>query len=209
VPRPLRIEVEGGYYHVVTRGNDRQVIFDDRLRKLFLLRATVIAKRYGWHVYAYALMANHFHLVLRIAGAGLSRGMCELNGGFARASNAQFGRIDHCFGRRFWSTHLETDSHLLESVRYATWNPARAGVGQHPGDSRWTSFRAIAGLDHPSELLAHRELLEHFGRDAVQARAAFSRFVSEGRVRCQAPWQEVYATVTSASTRARSRPRAA
>src|SRR5262249_48817928 len=134
VPRPLRIEIEGGYYHVVTRGNDRQVIFDDSLRKLFLIRAAVVARRHGWQVYGYALMSNHFHLVLRIAGAGLSHGMCELNGGFARASNAHFARIDHCFGRRFWSTHLETDSHLLESVRYATWNPARAGVGAHPGD---------------------------------------------------------------------------
>ena len=195
MPRPPRIEVEGAYYHVVTRGNDRQQILDDGLRRLFVMRAAEVARRYGWRVYAYALMTNHYHLVFRIGAAGLLRGMCELNGGFARASNAHFGRIDHCFGRRFWSTLLETDAHLLESVRYALWNPARAHVGTHPRDSGWTSFRPSAGLDHPSELIAHRELLEHFGRDAVRARGAFSRFVSEGRVRCQAPWEEVWATV--------------
>ena len=116
--------------------------------------------------------------------------MCELNGGFARASNARFGRINHCFGRRFWSTHLETDRHLLASVRYAMWNPVRAGLVDEPRDSAWTSYRTTVGLDHPSPLLAHRELLEHFGTEAVHARRVFSRFVSEGRVRCQAPWQK-------------------
>jgi putative transposase len=206
MPRPHRIEIPGGYYHVVTRGNNRQTIFDDVLRALFIEQAVRVVREYGWVVLAYALMSNHFHLVFQIRKSGLSRGMCELNGTFARVSNGRFGRIDHCFGRRFWSTHLETDAHMLESVRYAMWNPARVGVGAHPRDSRWTSFRATAGLDHPSQLIAHRELLEHFGMDAVRARAAFSGFVSEGRVRCQAPWLESDGSVTYSCIRVPSRP---
>jgi REP element-mobilizing transposase RayT len=187
--RSPRIEAPG-YYHVTTRGNDRQPVFDDALRPLFLRQTARVAARYGWLVYAWALMSNHFHLVVQIGPAGLSRGMCELNGGFARASNARFGRIDHCFGRRFWSTYLETDRHFLESVRYAIWNPVRAGLVEHPRDSAWTSFRTTVGLDHPSSLLAHRQLLEHFGSEPVRSRRAFYRYVSEGRVRCQAPWQK-------------------
>jgi putative transposase len=188
MPRPPRHEAPGAYYHVVSRGNNRHAIFDDELRSLFVRIAAPIARHHAWHVLAFALMRNHFHLVLQIGERGISNGMCELNGRFARASNARFGRINHCFGRRFWSTELETDAHMLESVRYAMWNPARAGLGTHPRDSRWTSYRASAGLDWADELVDHRRLLEHFGVDAVRARAAFSRFVSEGRVRCQAPW---------------------
>src|SRR4051794_14709446 len=153
IARPPRIEVPGAYYHVVARGNDRQPIFDDALRSVFLLQATRVAARYGWLVFAYALMSNHFHLVLQLGTRGLSNGMCELNGGFARASNARFGRIDHCFGRRFWSAQLDTDAHLLASVRYTMWNPARAGRGDRPEDSQWTSFRSTAGLDHPGRLV--------------------------------------------------------
>src|SRR5262245_22464104 len=185
MPRSPRIEVPGGYYHVVARGNSKQVIFDDALRAFFVQEAAHIAKREGWLVFAGALMSNHFHLVLRTETGSLSHGMHDLNHRFACESNARFGRINHCFGRRFWDVLLETDGHLLESVRYALWNPARVGCGGHPRESTWTSFRESAGIEHPSRLLAHRELLAHFGPDAVRARAAFSRFVSDGRARGQ------------------------
>ena len=187
MPRPPRIEIPGGYYHVAARGNDKQNVFDDVLRAVFVEQTARVAARHGWSVFGWALMSNHFHLVVQIADRGLSDGMRELNGGFARASNARHGRIDHCFGRRFWSTRLESDRHLLASVRYAMWNPARAGFGKHPRDSSWTNYRTAAGLDHPSKLLAHRELLELFGRNPSRARTAFSRYVSDGRDRCQAP----------------------
>ena len=126
MPRPPRIIEPHAFYHVVTRGNNKQAIFDDVLRTFFLNHLGRIARDYDWLIFAYALMTNHFHLVLRVGEAGLSKGMCELNGGFARASNARFGRVDHCFGKRFWSTHLETDGHFLASVRYTLWNPPRA-----------------------------------------------------------------------------------
>jgi REP element-mobilizing transposase RayT len=208
VPRLLRIEIPGAYYHVVTRGNNKQAIFDDALRALILNMMERVAKRFDWRVYAWALMTNHYHFVFQIGNNGLSDGMCELNTGFARASNARFGRIDHCFGERFWSTHLETDRHLLESIRYATWNPARARRCKHPRDSAWTSFRASAGLDFAPKVLAETDLLELFGANPPAARAAFRRFVSDGRVRCQAPWEECVAALTSGCTQGPSRLRA-
>jgi REP element-mobilizing transposase RayT len=187
VGRPPRIEIPHGYYHLVARGNNKVAVFDDELRRLFRIRLKRISHRYSWRVYAWALMTNHYHLIIQIGEAGLSRGMCELNGGVARAVNRHFGQIDHCFGRRFWSAHLETDSHLLECIRYAVWNPARAGVGEHPRDSRWTSFRSAAGLDQATSVLATDELLGLFGSTPATGREQFCQFIDEGAEICRDP----------------------
>ncbi len=189
VPRQPRDEEPGAYYHVVGRGNDGQPIFDDVLRRFFLDRLGAVTKSHGWAVYAYALMTNHFHLVLEIGDDGLSEGMQRLNLALARASNARFGRINHCLGQRFWSVKLESDEHFLASVRYTIWNPARAGFGAHPGDSRWSSFRASAGLDWPHDALAVPRLLAHFGTSPERGRNSFKRFVWDGRERCRQPWR--------------------
>lgn len=196
MPREPRIEVPGGYYHVGARGNNKQPIFDDTLRPVFLLQLTRIARRFSWDVVAYVLMTNHFHLVFRLAEGGLSDGMRELNTGFARVSNARFGRNNHCFGERFWSAHLESEQHLLSSIRYALWNPSRAGLCEGPGDNDWTSFRASAGLDWAPAFLALPELLGLFGTSPAAAQRAFRRFILEGRVRCREPWDDGDGIVT-------------
>src|SRR5262245_50951473 len=139
MPRRPRHEEPGEYYHVVSRGNNKQVIFDDELRLLFLRLLHAIARAYDWRVLAFVPMANHYHFVLQIGVRGLSAGMCVLNTRFARASNSRFERINHCLGQRFWSAHLETEHHLLNSIRYCYWNPPRALICADPRDSNWTS----------------------------------------------------------------------
>jgi REP element-mobilizing transposase RayT len=188
VPRPRRDQEPGAFYHVVSRGNNKQIVFDDHLRRLFLERLERVATRRSWRIFGWALMTNHYHLVLQIQKAELAAGMCELNTWFAHASNATFGRIDHCLGRRYWSARLETQHRLLLSVRYGMWNPPRANVCDDPAGSRWTSFRASVGLDPAPPVLARTQLLELFHPDPGAASRVFSDFVSEGRVRCQAPW---------------------
>jgi len=188
--RPPRIEVPFGYYHVNSRGNNKQEIFDDVLREFFRFELTLVARQFDWSVYAWAMMTNHFHLVLQIGEKGLSDGMQRLNYTLARASNARFGRINHCVGDRFYSTHIENDDHLFRSIRYALWNPARAGIGAHPAECNWTSFQASAGLTWVTEPLATWRLLRRFSRTPAAAQEAFRAFVSDGSERCLAPWQD-------------------
>jgi putative transposase len=188
MPRQRRAEVAGAYYHVVSRGNNRQEIFDDVLREQFPFRLETVGRRFDWTVLAWAFMTNHFHLILQIGSAGLSNGMRTLNTGFALASNARFGRINHCVGERFFSRQIESEEQLFASIRYALWNPARAGIGDHPADSSWTSYRGTAALDHPPKALGIAPLLRHFGPDPDPAREGFRRFVDEGAERCRLPW---------------------
>jgi putative transposase len=187
--RKPRHQEPGAYYHVVSRGNNKQAIFDEELRALFLKSLLRVSVSHEWRVLAYALMGNHYHLVLKIGQAGLSAGMFELNNGFARASNARFERINHCFGRRFWSAHLDRPDYLLASIRYGMWNPPRAAECGEPAGSRWTSFRSSVGLDDPHPVLALDELYSLFHTQPAKARLALFDYVQDGRVRCQAPWE--------------------
>ena len=186
--RKLRHQEPGAYYHVVSRGNNKQPIFDDELRALFLRSLLRISVACDWRVLAYALMDNHYHLVLRIGERGLSDGMFQLNHGFARASNIQFDRINHCFGQRFWSAHLDTPEYLVASIRYAMWNPPRAAECSDPAGSTWTSFRSSVALDDPHPALALNDLYGLFHAQPAKARLVLFDYVQDGRVRCQAPW---------------------
>jgi len=148
---------------VFSRGNNQQQIFDDALRDVFLFQLDVVARAFGWFVYAWALMSNHFHLLLEITDLGLARGMHRLNYALAVASNARFDRINHCVGDRYSNKPIEDDTHFVDALRYIVWNPVRAGVAAHPADSTWTSYRASVGLEQAPRALSIGRLLQFFG----------------------------------------------
>jgi REP element-mobilizing transposase RayT len=182
VGRPLRDERPDGFYHVVSRGNNRGSVFvDDGDHLLFLDLLRRYAERHDWSVLAYCLMTTHYHLVMEIGRGGLSAGMCLLNGDFSRKANKRHGRIGHVFNNRFSASAIDRESHLLEACRYVVLNPVRAGICQRPESWRWSSYRASAGFEFAPSVLAEAELLTLFDRDANQARHAYRAFVSEGR----------------------------
>lgn len=156
-----RIEVPHGYFHVGARGNNkRQIFLNDDDPKRFLLLLGKVARKYAWSIYAYCLMGNHYHLVLRLAEAGLSRGMCELNTAYALGFNARYQRINHLFGRRFWSEHITTDAYLFEAIRYVVQNPVRAGFCGSCDEWPWSSYRATVGLAKAHPFLMVDDVLD-------------------------------------------------
>jgi putative transposase len=110
----------------------------------------------------------------------LSAGMCELNGRFARISNWVNKRKDHLFGRRFTSHLIEDDAYLLESVRYVLLNPVRSAGVKAPEHWRWSSTRAMLGLDPAPAWLDVEFVLGYFGPTSEAARPRFYEFLLEG-----------------------------
>ncbi|MHB8643434.1 MAG: REP-associated tyrosine transposase [Gaiellaceae bacterium] len=156
-----RLEVPYGFFHIGTRGNNRRSIFaDDRDRESFLMILRRVARRYGWQLYAYCLMNNHYHLILQIADLGLSQGMCELNTAHAATYNVRHDRTNHLFGRRYWSELIDTDEYLATAARYVVQNPVRAGLTSTCGAWKWSSFRATVGSAPAPPFLAADRLLE-------------------------------------------------
>jgi putative transposase len=169
-----------GYHHVVSRGNNKQTIYlSDADRRAFMTILDWVARKYRWDILTYCLMRNHYHLVLKIAEASLGRGMCELNGVYALYFNGQHGRINHLFGRRYWSELTETEAHLKNAIRYVLQNPRRAGARGSLESHPWTSYRASIGQAFGPARFARDELLELFGPDPARAVPALVAFCEE------------------------------
>jgi len=184
MPRPPRIEVPGGFFHVRVRGvNGERIFLWARDRLVFLQIVETLVGRCDWTCFAYCLMDNHFHLVIRTNQPTLGEGMHILNGRWARFVNDEYARDGHLFGQRYRSKAIEDDAQLLETSRYVVLNPVRAGLCATEEDSPWTSYRRTAGLVSRSPFVASGELLGMFSPDRAEAREAYRRFVREGRLR--------------------------
>ncbi len=165
----------------MARGNNKRLIYlDDRDREFFCLTVERIARKYGWTILAYCLMDNHYHLVLSVGEKGLSDGMCELNTGYARTFNANHGRVNHLFGKRFWNRRITTRTSMLNVIRYVVQNPRAAGGSQSLEAYTWTSYAATLGLTFAKIKLAKDELLAFFGSTPERAVEGFRRFCSTG-----------------------------
>jgi len=179
--RPLRIEFAGALYHVTSRGDRREAIYEDHEdRDTFLRTLAEVVERFNWICYAYCLMTDHYHLVVETPNANLSRGMRQLNGVFTQASNRRHGRMGHLFQGRFKGILIDKDSYLLELTRYVVLNPVRAGMVEQPGDWPWSSYRAMAGEAPVPKWLATEALLAQFASRRSDARKRYRRFVAQG-----------------------------
>ena len=108
--RPLRIEYPGALYHVTSRGDRQESIFDDdQDRRAFLNVMGEVVSRFRWRCHSYCLMGNHYHLMIETPEANLTKGMRQLNGVCTQWSNRRHQRSGH-FSRAAtkpsWSTGM-------------------------------------------------------------------------------------------------------
>ena len=176
-----RLQIEGGIYHVTSRGNRRQAIFEDRDGyALFLELLSRVVEIRAWRCHAYCLMPNHFHLIVETPAANLSAGMHQLKSGYVRWFNRRHAVEGHLFERRFWSVLVRGNAHLLELSRYVVLNPVRARLCPHPGEWSWSSYRDMVGVGPSADFLTRDWLLEQFGATPERARRAYAAFVAAG-----------------------------
>jgi len=179
--RPLRIEYEGALYHLTSRGDRRETIFeDDQDRAKFLGILGDVIGQMQWKCYSYCLMDNHYHLIIETQKANLSRGMRQLNGIFTQASNRRHHRCGHLFQGRFKSIVVDADAYFLELCRYVVLNPVRAGMADDLSAWPWSSYLAVAGKARPPAWLATGDVLTYFSSQKKRAQRKYKAFVAEG-----------------------------
>lgn len=181
--RPLRIEFPGAIYHVTSRGDRREPIFeDDEDRHCFLAVVGQAMERFDAVALAYCLMDNHYHIVVHTRRANLSRLMQQLNGVYTQAYNRRHGKVGHLFQGRFKGILVDENAYLLEVCRYVDLNPLRARIVRDPGNWPWSSYGAHVGrksapawLDTPA---VHGYLLGRDARTGADRRKAAQRYVA-------------------------------
>ena len=129
MPRQACIDAPGALHHIIIRGIERTLIFtDDRDRENFLERLSQLLPESQTPCYAWALMSNHAHLLLRTGRVAIASLMRRLLTGYAVSFNKRHRRHGHLFENRYKSILCEEDRYLRQLVAYIHLNPLRAGI---------------------------------------------------------------------------------
>lgn len=178
--RPLRVEYPGAWYHVLNRGRRKEdIFFQDADRKLFFKLIEEATRLYKLEVHAYALMSNHYHLLVCTPEGNLSKIMRHINGTYTQTINKKYHYEGSVFKGRYKSILVEEEGYLLELVRYIHRNPLKAGIEKKVGTHKWTSHRAyIRKTDRPKWLKVEK-VLKRFGKYEKTALNEMEQFVKE------------------------------
>ena len=143
--RAWRIEYEGALYHLMSRGNDGQDIYlNDDDRNLFLETISVMSERFEVDIFAYVLMSNHYHFLIRTNRANLKKAMQWFGTTYTRRFNNRNFKKGHLFQGRYKSILVQNDAYLMQLSCYIHRNPLRAGVVKRLIDYKWSSYPIYA-----------------------------------------------------------------
>lgn len=163
--RPLRVEYPGAWYHVMNRGRRRENVFENKADfYTFLKLLGECNKLFELKVHAYALMSNHYHLLISTPLGNLSRIMRHLNGVYTQKVNNSKGYEGALFKGRFKSILVESETYAKALVKYIHLNPYKAGLDEKIGQYEWTSYKAYQNLNKKPDYLYSDEILLLFDR---------------------------------------------
>ncbi len=167
MPRPLRLEYENAFHHVMNRGRNKQAIFHNGdYFEAFLETLKEASERYDAIIHAYCLMTNHYHLLIETPKANLSQIMQHINGKYTQWHNRKRGKDGTLFRGRYKSVLVDEDSYLLQLSRYIHRNPleVKRKMVEELEDYSWSSYPAyINKARAPSWLYREKtyQMLDH------------------------------------------------
>lgn len=183
MPRQSRLDAPGVLQHVIVRGIEKRKIFlDETDRLLFITRLSSLLTSTETECLAWALIPNHFHLLLRSGASGLASFMRRLLTGYAISFNKRHNRVGHLFQNRYKSIVCEEDTYLLELVRYIHLNPLRARIVSSLDELDcypWSGHAVLVG-NHQMDGQVTADVLGYFGESNKRAVDRYRQFVEEG-----------------------------
>jgi REP element-mobilizing transposase RayT len=183
MPRRARLDAPGTLHHVIVRGIEkRRIVDDDQDRKMFVDRLGELSQGIQMPVYAWALMTNHGHILLRSGQEGVASFMRKFLTGYAVGYNRRHHRHGHLFQNRYKSIVVEEDTYFKELVRYIHLNPLRARIVESLAELDhyyWSGHSALVGrVEYSWQDTAY--VLKWFGEDLKEARQVYKQYVEHG-----------------------------
>jgi REP element-mobilizing transposase RayT len=190
--RQWRIAYPGALYHILSRGNDRREIFRSNAdREMFLDLIGEFSDRFQIDVFAYVLMDNHYHLLLRTREGNISKAMQWLGTTYTRKFNNRHGVGGHLFQGRYKSILVENDQYLLGLSCYIHRNPIRAGMVKRLGDYPWSSYLSYGYARKTPEWLKTDLILGVVAQSGEDPRQHYRTKVQEYSDESASVWEDV------------------
>lgn len=141
MPREARKKSKTGIYHILLRGQNKQIIFQDNEDYMQFLQVLNESKaKSDFQIYAYCLMDNHIHLLLHEFDEEIGTVMRRIGSSYVYRYNWKYRRCGHLFQDRFKSEEVETDAYFLTALRYIHNNPVKANITNTAANYRWSSY---------------------------------------------------------------------
>ena len=150
MPRKSRLFLPGATYHVYCRVARGEFVFEDDFEAIeFVETLRKVKELDGWTVFAWCLMGNHYHLVLKTRNVDLWRSMARLQGSVARNYNKRHRFLGRLWQSRYRARVIDSDDYFRQVVCYVHLNPVAAGIVDDPADHRYSGHRELMGFCKP------------------------------------------------------------
>ena len=175
--RKPREKSNSGIYHIILRGINRQGIFEDDEDRLKFIKDLAKYKEVSqYRIFAYCLMDNHIHLLLRETQEPISIVIQRVSSSYVIWYNRKHGRCGHLFQERFRSEAVETDSYFLTVLRYIHQNPVQAKIASDVAAYKWSSYSEYV---ERAQVVDKEYALDMFSDNSNEAIGRFVRFLRE------------------------------
>lgn len=180
MPRYARKKSRSNVYHVMLRGIDRMPLFLDNEDRMRFLNSLDRMKKEGeYEIFAYCLMSNHIHLLIKEGKDTIERSMKRIGVSYSYYFNKKYNRVGHIFQDRFRSEAIEDDGYLLVACRYIHNNPVKGRIVEKASDYLWSSYHDYINYKKKSERVNTRFILQMLSENEANAVNKFIELTNE------------------------------
>jgi len=177
--RPFRIQYPDAWYHVMNRGRRGEDIFsDDQDYIMFTELLKETSEMWNVRIAAYCLLPNHYHMLVQTPDANISRSMRHLNGVYTQRYNSRHRCDGQLFRGRYKSILIDTDSYLLQAVRYIHRNPLGAGLVESIDAYKWSSHKGYLSIAKKWDWLHKNHILSLLSKNRKDWLRYYKKWVS-------------------------------